>query len=375
MKKTKTMERAIPLTIEEARSKSKDIRLKKCRYCLNEKDSKRFYKSFDFLDSDGKLSLCIDCCSYLFNYFYQMHGRIDIAIYETCKCTNVRYDSRAYSSLMKALEKNGIQATINAIKGEEASDEESQIDKIAVDTKTSLFGKYLTTLRGFYTNKEDADLTFDVYKNDRPEGYEDKTTDKPVTEVIEQAYNKKMSALEKKWGTGYEDDDYVFLENEYNGWAKTKDTDEKGVDTLIRELCLQQLTMRKARESGEGLRKSDYETLTLLMDKCSLTPDRLKESTSGKSAAAFGSWLKDVETMSPAEWIENKKLFKDIEGIDEYVKRTYDRAVRNYIGMSRDFRVVTDKMDKEAEEFKPEDISGVYLDSDGDDDGTERNEL
>ena len=28
-----------------------------------------------------------------------------------------------------------------------------------------------------------------------------------------------------------------------------------------------------------------------------------------------------------------------------------------------------DKMDKEAEDFKPEDISGVYLDVDGDDDG------
>lgn len=373
MRKTKVMERAIPLTIEEARTKSKDIRLKKCRYCLNEKDTKRFYKSFDFLDSDGKMSLCIDCCGYLFNYFYQMHGRIDIAIYEVCKCTNVRYESRAYSALMKALEKNGMQATVNAINGEEENDEETQFDKIAIDTKTSLFGKYLNILRGLYFKTEDADLSFDVYKNDRPEGYEDKTTDKPVTEVIEQAYNKKMSALEKKWGTGYEDDDYVFLENEYNGWAKTKDTDEKGVDTLIRELCLQQLTMRKMRESGEGLRKSDYETLTLLMDKCSLTPDRLKENTSGKSAAAFGSWLKDVETMSPAEWIENKKLFKDIEGIDEYVKRTYDRAVRNYIGMSRDFRVVTDKMDKEAEEFKPEDISGVYLDTDGDGDGEERN--
>lgn len=298
-----------------------------------------------------------------------MHGRIDIAIYEVCRCLNYRYDSKAYSMLMKALEKNGMQATVNAINGVEEEETETDIDKVAVNTKTSLFGKYLTILQGVYRNNDEADLTFDVYKNDRPEGYEDKTTDKPVSEVIEQAYNRKMSALEKKWGIGFEDDDYVFLENEYNEWAKTKDTDEKGVDMLIKEVCLQQLKMRKTREEGGELKKSDYETLTMLMDKCSITPDKLKESTSSKSTAAFGVWLKDVETMSPAEWLENKKLFKDVEGIDEYVKRTYDRAVRNYIGMSRDFRVVMDKMEKEAEDFKPEDISGVYLDADGDDDG------
>ena len=369
MRKTKTMDRSAPLTIAEAKTKDRDIRKAKCRYCTNEKDIKRFYKSYDFLDTSGRLSICIDCCTYLFNYFYQMHGRIDIAIYEVCRCLNYRYDSKAYSMLMKALEKNGMQATVNAINGVEEEETETDIDKVAVNTKTSLFGKYLTILQGVYHNNEDADLTFDVYKNDRPEGYEDKTTDKPVTEVIEQAYNKKMSALEKKWGTGFEDDDYVFLENEYNEWAKTKDTDEKGVDMLIKEVCLQQLKMRKTREEGGELKKSDYETLTMLMDKCSITPDKLKESTSSKSTAAFGVWLKDVETMSPAEWLENKKLFKDVEGIDEYVKRTYDRAVRNYIGMSRDFRVVMDKMDKEAEDFKPEDISGVYLEADGDDDG------
>lgn len=355
------IDRTIPLTIEEAKSKRNSSESKKCRYCTNTKRHNKFYISQDFLDTDGRMSICIDCCMYLFNYYYSIHSRIDIALYELCKCVNVRYDSKAYSSLMNALEKNSMQATINAINGEISEDlSETTIDQIAVDTKTSIFGKYYTILRKIYQNSPDMDLTFDVYKNDRPEGYEDKTTDKAVVEAIDEFYEKKINSLEKKWGK-QEEEDYAFLESEYSSWAKTKDIDEKGVDLLIREVCLHQLKMRKMRENGEDIKKNDIEVLTTLMDKCALSPDKLKENNSNRSLAAFGVWLKDVETMSPAEWVENKKLFKDVEGIDEYVNRTFDRAVKNYIGSQRDFRVVADKMEKEAADFNPDEISGLIV--------------
>lgn len=367
--KMKRFERKAPLTIEEAKSKTQDVRKKVCRYCTNEKSTKRFYKSQDFLDTDGRMSICIDCVSYLFNYYYSIHSRIDVAIYEVCRCVNVRYDSRAYSSLMTSLERNGMQATIDAINGEVDEEGTSDLDKIAVDTKMSLFGKYYTILQHIYANS-DMDLTFDVYKNDRPEGYEDKTTDKAVTEALDDVYAKRFTMLERKWGKGLDDDDYSYLEAEYQSWAKTKDVDNKSVDLLIREICLQQLKMRKARENGDEVDKKDIDILTNLMDKCSITPDKEKESSSSRSQAAFGTWLKDVETLSPAEWVENQKLFKDVEGIDDYVKRTYDRAVKNYIGMQRDFRVVADKMEKEAEDFNPDDVVGFEkIDEQDDEDG------
>lgn len=372
-KPKKKLDRVVPLTIEEAKSKKNGYIYKKCRYCMNEKDIKKFYNSQDFLDTDGKLSICIDCCTHLFNYYYSVHSRIDVAIYEVCRCVNIRYDSVAYSKLVNAIEKNSMQSTINNINGNfsDEENEEDSFDEIVVNTKTPIFSKYYNILRLVYKNS-DIDLSFDVYKNDRPEGYEDKTTDKPVSEKIEEVYSKKMSALEKKWGKELEADDYAFLENEYNSWAKTKDTDEKGVELLIREICLQQLKMRKCRENGEDVKKNDIDILTTLMDKCSLSPDRLKESTSNRSASAFGMWLKDVENFSPAEWVEDKKMFKDIEGIDAYVNRTYDRAVKNYIGMQRDFRVVADKMDEEAEGFDPSEISGLIASEEKEDENDEQ---
>lgn len=366
----KQMERKKPLTIKEAQSKTQDVRKKKCRYCTNEKAANRFYKSQDFLDTDGKMPICIDCVGYLFNSYYATHSRIDIALYEVCRCVNIRYDSRAYSALMSSLEKNSMQATVDLISGTADEVADTDIDEIVVDTKTSLFGKYYTILMKLYANKN-IDLMFDVYKNDRPEGYEDKTTDMAVKEVIDDAYAKKMNSLERKWGRGFTEDEYAYLESEYQGWAKTKDVENKSVDTLIREVCIQQLVIRKIREEGGEVSKKDIDVLTILMDKCSITPDKEKETSSSKSTAAFGVWVKDVETMSPAEWVENQKLFKDVEGIDDYVKRTYDRAVRNYIGMQRDFRVVADKMEKEAEDFDVSELSGfegigdVYGDEDG----------
>ena len=62
-------------------------------------------------------------------------------------------------------------------------------------------------------------------------------------------------------------------------------------------------------------------------------------------------------------------MFKDVEGIDDYVKRTYDRAVKNYIGMQRDFRIVADKMEKEAEIFDPNDVVGFVAEEEGSEDG------
>lgn len=367
----KKMERTAPLTIEEAQSKNKDERLKKCRYCTNTKDAKKFYKSYDFLDTDGKMSICIDCCTYLFNYFYSMHSRIDIAIYEVCKCVNVRYDNKAYSSLMQALEKNSMQATIDAINGEETDSSITDIDEIAVNTKTSIFGKYLTILTRIYANK-DEELFFDLYKSDRPEGYEDRTTDKQVKDALEDAYRSRKSLLEKKWGSGWEEEDYAFLEEEYNGWAKTKDVDEKSVDILIKEICLQQLSIRKKRDDGQSPTKAEMETLTGLMDKCAITPDKLKEASSQKSMSSWGVWVKDIETMSPAEWVENQKLFKDVEGIESYVDRHFGRSLKNYLGMQRDFRVVAAKMEDEDVATDYSDIEGLddtpeEVNEDGDD--------
>lgn len=352
------MPRAKPLTIEEAPTKYKTAKSKKCRYCTNERSITRFLTSQDFLDTDGLMSVCKDCVKYLFNYYYSIHSRIDIAIYECCRCLNVRYDSKCYSRLKVSLEKNSMENVANSIaKGFEDGEQQDEFDEIAVDTQSSTFAKYYAILLATYRDK-DMDLTFDVYKNDRPEGYEDKTTDKAVVEAIDDAYAKKLTQLERKWGRGLEEDDYAYLESEYQDWAKSKDVDNKSVDTLIREVCIKQMDIRKLREGGAEVPKKDIDTLMALMDKCAITPDKEKETSSSKSQAAFGVWVKDVETLSPAEWVENQKLFKDVEGIDDYVKRTYDRAVRNYIGMQRDFRVVADKMEQEAESFDSSEIAG-----------------
>jgi len=319
---------------------------KVCRYCTNSKRINKFYKSYDFLDTDGKLSICTQCVNHLFNEFYKTHSRIDIAIYEVCHCVNIKYSSDVYSSLMRMLEKNNMQNVVSAINFEDDdSTPVEEIETIATNSNMSVFGKYFAILRTKYDNKN-IDLSFDLYSSDRPEGYEDRSTEKPITEVIENVYSNKFSSLEIKWGTGCSEEEYSFLEGEYNDWAKTKDTEEKSVAILIKELCLQELKIRRKRNEGQDISKQDLETLTMIMDKAAVSPGILKENTSNKSANAYGVWLKDIETFTPAEWIENQKLFKDIEGIDQYVNRHFGRALKNYVGMQRDFRVIADKMEE-----------------------------
>lgn len=354
--RSKRMDKNKPLTIEEAKSSKLSPKYtKRCRYCMQEKANTKFYKSTDFLDTDGKMSVCIDCCSYLFNEYYSVHSRIDIAIYEVCHILNVRYDSGVYSSLMTSLEKNSMSSVVKAIEGESDSIGLETEDEIAVNPNMSVFGKYLSLLRRKYSNK-DADLSFDLYSNDRPEGYEDRSSERPVDEIIQSMYAERMDTLDKKWGSGHTPEEVSYLEDEYSGWAKMVDVDDKSVEILVKEICLQTLAIRRKREDGQSVNKQDIDTLTNLMEVCKLSPAKQNEIGSKQNRDCFGVWLKDVETLTPAEWVENQKLFKDVEGIEEYVDRNFGRALKNYIGMQRDFRIVAAKMDEEASDFDSSDV-------------------
>ena len=80
------------------------------------------------------------------------------------------------------------------------------------------------------------------------------------------------------------------------------------------------------------------------MKTCAVDPAKTSLANSSKALDAFGVWIKDIEEKSPAEWYKDKKKFKDIDGIDDYLKKYVTRPIKNFITGSRDFNVDKDVM-------------------------------
>ena len=62
------------------------------------------------------------------------------------------------------------------------------------------------------------------------------------------------------WGKGFDMDDYIFLESELSNWKKTHKCDNQAEITLLKEICIKVLEIRKAREqkNSVGIYKKNY---------------------------------------------------------------------------------------------------------------------
>ena len=291
-----------------------------CRKCMQMKKPIEFFEATDvFLDSNGLMSICKDCLEDMFNRIYQNEHSMQKAIYRVCKLANIKYDESAYQETLKTLE-----------------------DKTRVKTITRVFGAYKVCLRrstrtNLGKNQGDNDLTFSEpisFKNDNS------------LEQSEEPENVK-EYLNQFWGTNFSFDNYNFLEKELSEWKKTHKCDTKAEESLLKELCYKELEIRNARVEG-------ISTATLVKEKqdlmktASVDPAKTALAGSGRSQDTFSSFIKIIEETEPAEYFQDKALFKDFDGIDFYFKKYVTRPLSNFLQNSRDFNV--DAEDTETEE-------------------------
>jgi ATP-dependent DNA ligase len=55
---------------------------------------------------------------------------------------------------------------------------------------------------------------------------------------------------EQKWGNGFTQDEYKFLDKEYKEWIKDRKSESKVENVLLKEVCYKQLEINKNRLSG-----------------------------------------------------------------------------------------------------------------------------
>lgn len=278
-----------------------------CRRCMQIKKATDFFIALEpFLDANGLFSVCKQCCNDLYNLFLKSEGSVEKALLKTCRLLNVRYDEgviRVTETQVETWRSNG-----------------KETDNFFGIYKARLNSVIKTPLKN--RGSESLDLTF------HEPSYEVLKDISETSPDIEKYYTDT-------WGAGLGPEEYDFLESQYSKWLKTSRCDTYGEELLVREICYKQNEIRKDRLVGKNV-DSSVKALQDLMKNTALTPAMANAASSGRNAEAFGVWIKDIETKTPAEWWEDQSKFADMDGLEQD-RADIKRSIGNFITGSRDF--------------------------------------
>jgi hypothetical protein len=292
-----------------------------CRKCMKMKPAMDFFEATDlFLDANGKMSICRNCCNDIYNDIFLSERNFEKALLKTCRILNVRYDETAIFAAKETLQ--------------------SMLEK-GLDTD-KIFGMYKGKLsKTQETRINNRDLTEDFTFQELGYGL----VENPMTDDdYEDAHD-----LKQFWGTNFEKEDYDWLEEELADWKKTHKCDTKAEETLLKEICYKEFDIRKDRAEGRDP-SNKVKQLQDLMKTASVDPAKTAMAGSGKSQDTFSSFIKTIEQNEPAEYYKDKELFKDFDNIDFYFRKYVTRPLKNFITQSRDFNVEADDGEDEMME-------------------------
>ena len=150
--------------------------------------------------------------------------------------------------------------------------------------------------------------------------------------------------LKKKWGSGFSKEDYETLESHYNTLKENNPNCDNNQEIFIKSLCnLHMLSVR-------ALKNGDIDKYTKLVDQYSKTFKttglRTIEEKDDSNESTLGVTLATISQYTPEEFYKDKDIYKDFDGIGEYVERFMTRPLRN---------LEYGTTDRDKEYFVPED--------------------
>lgn len=145
--------------------------------------------------------------------------------------------------------------------------------------------------------------------------------------------------LYARWGTSWSISDLQALELNYTEWLERYGCDDLTTQKLVQLICMKEMEIRKARESNTPIDKilKLEKSLIDLMDTSKLTPKTMDENGGSNASKTFGVWLKDIEQNKPAEYFQDKSIYKDYDNILEYWNRFILRPMKNLLCGTREF--------------------------------------
>lgn len=182
--------------------------------------------------------------------------------------------------------------------------------------------------------------------------YEYENRQEEVIETLEEVKDSKKAKLRtvKFFGTGFTDEDYQFLENEYQDWTTRHECNTKAQEEIFKQICFAQLDILKAKRANQPT-KDLTKTLQDLLDTANLKPKQTKDNTLAEQNT-FGTLIRKWENEKPIP--DPDPEWKDVDGIARYITVYFLGHLCKMMGIKNTYsRMYEDEMSKYKVE-KPE---------------------
>ena len=142
-------------------------------------------------------------------------------------------------------------------------------------TKQGVFGSYYKNLQMAERQQKViftwSDSIFTESDSENKQGTDGEAINTHPHLSSSDSFSDERKRLIHFWGNGFKDDEYEWLDDEYNDFLMKYDVDSKTMEDIIKELCLTKWDIRKAREMDKPVDKLE-KTFTDLMGAAKLKP-------------------------------------------------------------------------------------------------------
>jgi hypothetical protein len=154
--------------------------------------------------------------------------------------------------------------------------------------------------------------------------------------------------IRRIFGHGFTDDDYRFLQDQYDDWRARTQVDSKSQETYVQQICLSLLDIDKDRKAGKDV-TNKLKALDILMNSANLQPKQ-NVSNAATDALTFGQLIEKWENERPIS--EPSPEFKDVDGIGKYIRVWFTGWLSKALGLKAN--VYTAEFEKEIQQFMVE---------------------
>lgn len=269
-----------------------------CSSCGKDKDSKEYYASNSpFHKHTGKLSICKEC---FWGFVGEDIQKLKLALRMTDKAFLV--------DLLKSSQDEAERTNKNTIK---------------------IYMKNISMPQYKHHTWDDSDI--DNFKSSK--SINTKVSIDDIEEESVEIDKNELKELANFFGKGFNTEDYIWLQSEYVDFINRYECDSKGMELLIKEICLQQLDIQNRRAIGEKV-DQQLKTLQDLLGSSNLKPVQ-ETGANAVDQETFGTLIKKYENDKPVP--EPDEKWKDVDGISKYIKVFFLGHLTRMLGLKNDY--------------------------------------
>lgn len=268
----------------------------------------------------NRIPICKGCIEKLYQHYLEMYTSNQCkepekkAVMRVCMALDIYYSDNIFASAIKKTERKNI----------------------------PLIGAYLSVAALNQNIKKNYDNTLMKF-------IEENADDTISYDNIKDTQKVKQKTV-RFFGAGFSEDDYIFLQEQYDDWTTRHECKTKAQEEVFKQICFTQLELLKATRA-----KQDTKDLTATFQKL-LETANLQPKQNSKDAMSdtqtFGTLIDKWENTRPLPEIDEQ--LQDVDRIGTYVDVFFKGHLSKMMGLKNAFSNLYTKFIQKYTVNKPE---------------------